>query len=55
MVIYLKKRNSSMNPAQFRAGKGLPQANIVQSSLPAGFLNMILLKQCHTHSFTVSL
>ena len=29
MVIYLKKRNASMNHAQFRAGKGLLQANIV--------------------------
>ena len=44
MVIYLKKRNASMNHAQFRAGKGLLQANIAQSSLPVGFVNKILLE-----------
>ena len=44
MVIYLKKRNTSMNPAQLRAGKGLPQANVVQSSLPVGFVSKILLE-----------
>ena len=44
MVIYLKKRNACVNHAQFRGGKGLSQANIVQSSLPVGFVNKILLE-----------
>ena len=44
MVIYLKKRNAGMHHPQFRAGKGLPQANIVQASLPVGFVNKILLE-----------
>ena len=44
MVIYLKKRNAGMHHPQFSAGKGLPQANIIQSSLPVGIINKILLE-----------